>query len=296
MTASPDEAKGSTKPAPEVIVIIGVGGLGLATARRLGTGRHVMLADLPGRSLDFAVETLTATGHQFSVWPTDASDPAAVSSLADESTRQGPIRTIVNTAGVSPTQGEVADILRVNLYGMALVLDAFLASAQLGTVIVGIASQGGYRMPVSTETERLLAVTPTDKLLDLEVLNPARFTGAEAYAVTKRGVHVRFEAESRKWAARGGRAVTVSPGFSVTPQSMQELDGPNGVIIRGMMSRAHTRLGTPDDIAAAIDFLTSPAASFINGTDLRVDGGVIANERWSDPEKLGPYFPVREPF
>ncbi len=280
----------------EVVVVIGVGGLGLAAARRIGAGRHLVLADLPGRSLDDATDVLTASGHRFTVWPTDASDPSAVSALASEAVRHGPIRTIVHTAGISPTQGEPADILRVNLYGTALVLDAFLPTARRGTVIVCVASQGGYRIPVSTRTERLMAVTPTEQLLGLEALEPSRFNGAEAYGVAKRGVHVRVEAESIHWAARGGRAVTVSPGFCVTPQSLQELNGPiAGDIIRGMLERASTRLGTPDDIAAAIEFLAGPAASFVNGSDLRIDGGVIANERWRDPTRLGDYFPDREP-
>ena len=279
----------------DVVVVIGTGGLGLAAARRIGAGRHLVLADLPGPSLDHAAEVLGSTGHQFTVWPTDASDPTAVSSLASEAVEHGPIRTIVHTAGISPTQGEPADILRVNLFGTALVLDAFLLSAQRGTVIVCIASQGGYRVPVSTQTERLMAVTPTDQLLGLAALDPSTLNGAEAYAVAKRGVHVRVEAESIRWAARGARAVTVSPGFTVTPQSMQELHGPHRGVITGMLERASTRLGTPDDIAAAIEFLAGPSASLINGIDLRIDGGVIANERWRDPTKLGDYFLQREP-
>src|SRR5690349_10528105 len=97
----------------EVVVIIGVGGLGLATARRIGTGRHLVLADVPGKSLDHAAEVLEASGHQFTQWPTDQSDRAAVESLAAEASRIGPIRTIVDTAGISPAQGSPADILRV---------------------------------------------------------------------------------------------------------------------------------------------------------------------------------------
>ena len=279
----------------EVVVVIGVGGLGLAAARRIGAGRHLVLADLPGHSLDYAAEVLSGSGHQFTVWPTDASDPAAVSALAAEAARLGPLRTVVHTAGIAPTQGTAADVFRVNLYGPALVLDAFLPSVRRGTVIVCIASQGGYRLAVSAQTERLMAVTPTDQLLALEALEPSKFTPEHAYAVAKRGVHVRVEAESIRWAASGGRAVSVSPGFTITPQSVMELNGPNGDLIRGILGRANTRLGTPDDIAAAIAFLTGPEASFINGIDVRVDGGVIANERWRDPEKLGAYFPDRAP-
>jgi NAD(P)-dependent dehydrogenase (short-subunit alcohol dehydrogenase family) len=280
----------------EVVVINGVGGLGLAAARRLGAGRRVVLADLPGRSLDLAVEMLGACGHDFAICPTDVSDPTAVAALVAEAAKYGPIRTVVHTAGISPTQGSTADVLRVNLYGVALVLDAFLPVARRGTVIVCIASQGGYRQAVSAETERLMAITPTEKLLDIGALDPTNLTPVEAYAVSKRGVHVRVEAASIRYAARGARAVSVSPGFTVTPQSVHELGGPNGSVIRGMLRRANTRVGTPDDTAAAIEFLSSPAASWINGVDLRVDGGVISNERWKDPAGPGTYFPTRDPI
>ncbi len=281
----------------EVVVIIGSGGLGLAAARRIGSGRHIIVADLPGERLDFAAELLTSTGHQFTPWPTDSSDPAAVASLAAEAQRHGQIRTIVHTAGISPGQGSAADVLRVNLYGTALVLDAFLPTAEQGTVIICIASQGGYRNAVSAETERLLAHTPTEELLALEVLDPAKFTGEEAYAVSKRATHVRVAAHSIQWAARGARAVTVSPGFTITPQSLLEFNGPNGELIRNVvLARPGSRLGTPDDIAGVIEFLASPAGSFINGTDILADGGAIAYQRWSDPTGPGAYFSTRAPI
>ncbi len=276
---------------PEVVVVIGAGGLGLAAIRRIGFGRHIVVADLPGERLDYAVEVMRSAGHQFTPCPTDASDPVAMLSLASESSRLGRIRTIVDTAGISPLQGGSADIFRVNLYGMALALDAFRPAAQSGTVIVCIASQGGYRMPVSAETERLLALTPTEELLTLDVLNPDKFEPAEAYAIAKRGVHVRVAAQSVQWATRGARALSVSPGITVTPQSMLEFEGPNGETMRNVLARPGARFGTPDDIAAVIDFLASPAASFINGTDILVDGGAIAHQRWTD----GSYFVARRP-
>jgi len=283
-------------PALDVVVINGVGGLGLAVARRIGAGHRLVLADRSGHSLDHAAEALTAAGHQFVVCPTDVADPAAVSALVEQAATYGPIRTVVHTAGISPTQGESADVLRVNLYGVALVLDAFLSVAQSGTVVICIASQGGYRQAVSAATERLMAVTPTDQLLDIDALDPTNLTPAEAYSVSKRGVHLRVEAASIRYAAKGARAVSVSPGFTVTPQSLHELHGPNGDVIRGMLARANSRVGTPDDIAGAIQYLVSPSASWVNGVDLRVDGGLIANERWRDPAGPGAYFPMREPI
>lgn len=279
----------------DVVVVIGTGGLGVAAARRLGPGRHVVLADPAPDRLALAAATLTSSGHQFSTCPTDASDPASVQNLVDESVKNGAIRTIVHTAGISPTQGSAAEILRVNLYGTAVVLDAFLPAAQPGTVIVCVASQGGYRLAVTPETERLLAHTPTERLLELGALDPARLSEPEAYSLSKRGVHVRVARQSIKWASRGARALTISPGMTATPQSMHELNGPNGDVIRNLLQRSGSRMGTPDDIAAVVEFLASPAASLINGSDFLVDGGAIAYQRFGDPAGPGDYFFDREP-
>jgi len=279
----------------DVVVVIGTGGLGIAAARRIGPGCHVVLADPAADRLATAADTLASAGHEFTAVQTDASVSDSVRALVQTSAERGPIRTIVHTAGISPTQGGVADILRVNLYGTALVLDEFLPAAGRGTVIICVASQGGYRLTVTPRTERLLAHTPTEQLLDLEVLEPSSLTAPEAYSLSKRGVHVRVARHSIEWAKRGARAVTISPGMTATPQSLHELDGPNGEVIRNLLNRSGSRIGTPDDIAAAIEFLASPVASFINGSDFLVDGGAIAYQRFGDPAGPGDYFFTREP-
>lgn len=279
----------------DVVVVIGTGGLGIAAARRIGAGRHVVLADPSDRRLQIAAEVLASSGHRFTTCRTDAADPASVHALAVEALKHGPIQTIVHTGGISPTQGTAAEILRVNLYGTAVVLDTFLPFAQRGTVIICIASQGGYRLAVTPDTERLLAQTPTDRLLQLDALDAATLTEPEAYSLSKRGVHVRVARHSVQWAARGARAVTVSPGITATPQSLHELDGPHGDVIRDILKRSGSRMGTPDDIAAVIEFLASPAASLINGSDILVDGGAIAYQRFGDPAGPGDYFFTRKP-
>lgn len=285
----------STGVPRDVVVVIGSGALGVAAARRIGSGRHVVLADQAGDKLEQAAATLTDAGHEISSVATDASVAASVSALAAHAADRGPIRSIVHSAGISPTQGETADILRVNLYGTALVLDAFRPLAGPGCVIVCIASQGGYRLAVSPRTEALLAHTATADLLELDVLNPFAYSTSEAYALSKRGVHVRVAAQSSAWAARGGRAISVSPGITATPQLFNELNGPNGNVVREVLIGTGSRMGTPDDIAAVIEFVTSPMASFLNGTDILADGGAIAHQRFGDPHGPGSYFFTRPP-
>jgi NAD(P)-dependent dehydrogenase (short-subunit alcohol dehydrogenase family) len=280
----------------EVVVVIGAGGLGIAAARRLGMGHHVIVADLAGKPLDGAAEAMRAGGYIHTPMACDSSKREDIAAVIAKVQEIGPLRAVVHTAGLSPQQGSSADILRVNLYGMALVLDEFLTVAREGTVVVTLGSQGGYRQRVSPETERVIALTPTEELLQQPELDPSRFTGNEAYAVSKRGAHVRVQAMSWKYAAKGARTNTVSPGLTMTPQLRLELDGPNGELIRNVvLDRPGARFGTADDIASVIEFLCGPTGTVINGTDILADGGAIAYQRWGTGPTAGTYFSTREP-
>jgi NAD(P)-dependent dehydrogenase (short-subunit alcohol dehydrogenase family) len=161
--------------------------------------------------------------------------------------------------------------------GTARVLDAFEPHVQPGTVAVCIASMAGTMTTLPPDVLRLLATTPTDQLHALAVLDPATMSPGSAYGIAKRANHVRVQAASIPWGRRGGRVVSISPGVISTPMGQAELAGPFGDSMRSMIEMsASQRIGTPDDIAATVEFLTSPAASFITGTDLLVDGGAIA--------------------
>lgn len=261
----------------EVIVITGTGGMGMAIARRIGAGRTVVLADFDRRALDAAATVLTGEGHDIVAVEADVSDRTSVEALAAAAAAAGPIRAVVHTAGVSPAQADSSRIVAVDVVGTAHVLDVFEAHVVPGTVAVCIASMAGAMAPLPAEVEHALGVTPTAELAALPVLDPSRLDPGSAYAVAKRANHCRVRAASVPWGARGGRVVSISPGVISTPMGQQELASEVGDIMRHMVSISATkRLGTPDDIAAAVEFLISPQASFITGTDLLVDGGVVA--------------------
>lgn len=264
----------------EVLVVTGMGSMGEAIARRLGSAYSVVLADLDDARLTDAEASLRRDGYAVHAVRTDISSVADVAALAEAASSLGGIRCVVHTAGVSPVQASSEQIIAVDLIGTARLLDAFEPYVGPGTVAVCIASMAGKLMPVPPETLQLLAVTPTDELHELPVLDPGTLDPGIAYAIAKRGTQVRVEAASVTWGRRGGRVVSISPGIIATAQGMEELAGPSGDAMRAMIEMsACRRLGTPADIAAAVEFLVSPAASLITGTDLLVDGGIVAAVR-----------------
>jgi NAD(P)-dependent dehydrogenase (short-subunit alcohol dehydrogenase family) len=264
-----------------VVVVTGVGGMGEAVARRLAPGRCVVLADVDAGALGDVAERLSACGHDVRSVRVDVSSHDDVTALAETASALGTIRAVVHTAGVSPVQATPQQIVDVDVIGTARVLDAFEPHVEPGTVAVCIASMAGTMTAMEPGDLEKLATTPTEQLSALTILDPATLDSASAYGVAKRANQARVEAASVTWGRRGGRVVSLSPGIIATPMGRAELDGPFGDIMRGMIEQSGTkRLGTADDIAAIVEFVVSPGASFITGTDLLADGGVVAALRY----------------
>jgi NAD(P)-dependent dehydrogenase (short-subunit alcohol dehydrogenase family) len=265
--------------ANEVLVVIGVGGMGQAIARRQGSGKTVLLADSNKQALESVAGTLTIDGYTVHTLVVDVSSAVSVDCLARRATELGLITQLVHTAGLSPTQASAQAVLRVDLLGVALVLEAFGEIIASGGAGVVIASMAGHLFPALTvEQEHALAHAPARELLEVPHVNPDTVTDSTlAYGLAKQANHINVRAASVSWGRRGARINSISPGTIATPMGHLELDSPMGEGIRGLVaSSAAGRLGTPDEIAAAAAFLLGPEASFITGVDLLVDGGVVA--------------------
>jgi NAD(P)-dependent dehydrogenase (short-subunit alcohol dehydrogenase family) len=263
----------------DVIVIIGAGQIGQAIARRVGAGKHVLLADLRPDNANAAAEVLANAGYEVSVATVDASSRDAVHALVKTATGIGNITGLIHSAGVSPTQASPATILKVDLYGTALVLEEFGNVIARGGAGVVIASQSGHRLATLTvEQNKALAMTPVEELLGLAFLQPDKVTDSlHAYQISKRANSLRVMAEAVRWGKRGARLNAISPGIIITPLAKNELTGPRGAGYRRMIEVSPAgRAGTPDEVGTVGALLMGPDGGFITGSDFLMDGGVTA--------------------
>ncbi len=270
----------SGKPPKEVIVAIGPGQIGQAIARRVAFGKHVLLADQRQANAQVAADVLANAGYDVTVATVDVSSRENVQGLVETAKGLGRITGLIHAAGVSPSQASVETILRVDLYGTALVLEQFGNVIEPGGSGVVIASQSGHRLPaLSAEQNKALAMTPVEDLLGLPFLQPDKVTDTlHAYQLSKRGNSLRVAAEAVRWGKRGARINTISPGIIMTPLAKDELTGPRGEGYRRMISLSPAgRAGTPDEVAGVAALLMGPDGGFITGSDFLMDGGVTAS-------------------
>jgi len=262
-----------------VIVVIGAGSIGQAIARRVSAGKHVLLADLRQENADTAAKVLSEAGFEVSTTVVDVSSRVSVHALTETAIAIGKVHGLIHAAGVSPSQASPATILKVDLYGTALVLEEFGNVIESGGSGVVIASQSGHRLPgLTPEQNKALATTPVEELLSLLFLQPGQVKDSlHAYQLSKRGNSLRVMAEAVRWGKRGARINTISPGIIITPLAKDELSGPRGDGYRRMIeASAVGRAGTPDEVGAVGALLMGHDGAFITGSDFLMDGGVTA--------------------
>ena len=268
-----------------VIVVIGAGSIGQAIARRVGAGKHILLADLKKENSEAAAKVLNDAGFVVSTAIVDVSSRASVHALVETATAIGGVTGLIHAAGVSPSQASPFTIFHVDLYGTALVLEEFGNVIEGGGSGVVIASQSGHRLPSLTpEQDKALATTPTEELLSLPFLqSDAVDNSLFAYQLSKRGNSLRVKAEAVRWGKRGARINTISPGIIMTPLANDELSGPRGEGYKNMISKSVAgRAGTPDEVGTVGALLMGADGAFITGSDFLMDGGVTSAYWYGD--------------
>jgi NAD(P)-dependent dehydrogenase (short-subunit alcohol dehydrogenase family) len=266
----------------DVVVVIGSGGIGLAIAKRQGFGKTVLLADFNDAVLEGAAKTMRDASYAVETQKVDVASRDSVRALAEKAASLGPVTQVINTAGLSPNMAPVAKILEVDLYGTAVVFEEFGKVIAPGGAGIVISSMAGHMMRQLPEgDEKALAQTPADELLALPCLQDDAIPNTlVAYMVAKRANFLRVQAEAINWGARGARVNAISPGIIVTPLGRHELESEIGDIFRAMVEASPSkRMAPPEEIAEAAAFLLGATAGFITGSDLLIDGGVIAAMR-----------------
>lgn len=276
--------------AKNVMILTGAGQIGMAIARRMGYGKKIVIGDKKGENAREVARILNNAGFDAEPVEMDLSSRTSIRNLIDRAQSYGEITMLVNAAGVSPSQAPVEAILKVDLYGTAVLLEEVGKVIGEGGAGVTISSQSGHRMPALTPQEdRLLACTPAEELLGLPLLRAENIRDTlHAYQLAKRCNEKRVMAESVKWGERGARLNSISPGIVVTPLAMDEFNGPRGDFYKNMFARCPAgRPGTADEIANVAELLMSDRGAFITGADFLVDGGATASYFYGplQPEK-----------
>ncbi len=269
----------------DVIVVLGAGSIGQAIVRRVGAGKHLLLADIRQENAEAAAKVLFDAGFTVSTAMVDVSSRPSVQALVEAATKLGQVFGVIHAAGVSPSQAPPETILKVDLYGTALVLEEFGNVIARGGSGVVIASQSGHRLPpLTVEQNAFLATTPVDDLLSLPMLQADQIKDSlHAYQISKRGNSLRVMAEAVRWGKRGARVNTISPGIIITPLANDELKGPRGPGYRRMLEvSAAGRAGTPDEVGTVGALLMGTEGAFITGSDFLMDGGVTAAYWYGD--------------
>lgn len=262
------------------VIWIGAGQIGLAIVRRIASGKKIIIGDKNIVNAQAAAEVLNNTGFDAVAMEADLSSRDSILSLISEAHEYGNIHHLVNSAGVSPSQASIETILKVDLYGTAVLLEEVGKVIAQGGAGVTISSQSGHRMPALTlEEDRLLATTPTEELLSLEMLRPENIRDTlHAYQMTKRCNVKRVMSEAVKWGERGARINSISPGIIVTPLAIDEFNGPRGDFYKNMFAKCPAgRPGTADEVAHVAELLLDDKAAFITGSDFLIDGGATAS-------------------
>lgn len=264
----------------DVMIVTGAGQISMAIARRMGYGKKIVMGDKNMDNAKAIAEVMNNAGFDVEPFEMDLSSRESIKALIAKAQEYGEIKMLVNGAGVSPSQAPIEAILKVDLYGTAVLLEEVGKVIAEGGVGVTISSQSGWRMPqLTTEEDAALATTPTEELLSLEILQPENIKDTlHAYQMAKRCNEKRVMAQSVEWGKRGARLNDIAPGIIVTPLAVDEFNGPRGDFYKNMFAKCPAgRPGTADEVANVAELLMSDKGAFITGSTFLIDGGATSS-------------------
>ena len=264
----------------EVMLVTGAGQISMAIARRLGYGRKIILGDKKIENANAIAKIMNEAGYDVILFEMDLSSRESILAIIAEAQKYGEINYMVNGAGVSPSQAPIEAILKVDLYGTAVLLEEVGKVIAEGGCGVTISSQSGWRMPqLTAEQDRQLATMPTEEVLSSEILQPVNIRDTlHAYQLAKRCNEKRVMYECVKWGERGARLNAIAPGIIVTPLAIDEFNGPRGDFYKNMFAKCPVgRPAAADEVANVAELLMSDKGAFITGSTFLMDGGATSS-------------------
>ena len=266
---------GSERPDWPAAVIVGAGGLGMATARRLGLSHRLIVADRDADHVERQCAALVEAGYDAVAARCDVTRGDDVAALAALAAERGGVRTLAHVVGLSPAAKDFGKIIAVNLIGAQRMADAFVDVLEPGGAGVFISSSAAHMQAPSEAAAPLLDDPLRADLIDAlaAALGPDADAN-RAYPLSKAGVNRMCRRLAPQWGRRGLRIVSLSPGLIATPQgaeSYKHSPGKMALFEAVPLGRECSML----EIAGVVAFLASDQASYITGTDILVDGGLI---------------------
>ena len=264
----------------DVIALLGAGSMGAAIVRRIAAGRKILLGDFSEKNLEQVSHDLQYSGYDTETCVVNALDKASVEVFAEKAASLGNVKYFIDTAGASPSQASPEHILKLDMVGTGYAVDAFGKVMAAGGAGLIISSQTGYMLRLPDEVELEILRTPTDELMNIAYIKETATRSGTAYMIAKRINHLQAQkAAATTWKERRARINTISPGIIVTPLAYDEFKAAGDNYQVMIDASAAMRTASSDEIAEAAAFLLGEHASFITGTDLLIDGGVIASIR-----------------
>lgn len=263
-----------------VMLWAGAGQIGMAIARRTGFGKKIIVGDKSKANAKAVAKIMNEAGFDVVPMEMDLSSRESIKDMIAEGKKYGEIKDMIIAAGVSPSQASIETILKVDLYGSAVMMEEVGKVIAAGGNGIMISSQSGFRMPSLTlEEDKLLATMPTEELLHLDILRPENIRDTlHAYQLAKRCNEKRVMAQAVVWGKRGARINDIAPGIIVTPLALDEFNGPRGNFYKNMFANCPAgRPGTADEVANVAELLMSERGAFITGSTILIDGGATAS-------------------
>ena len=269
----------------DVMLLVGAGQIGMAIARRMGYNKKIVIGDKNIDNMKVIADIMINAGFDVSCKEIDLASRESIVDFIKEGQKYGEIDMLINGAGVSPSQASIKTILKVDLYGTAVLLEEVGKVIKAGGRGVTISSQSGHRMEaLGAKIDEQLAITPTEELLSLDVLQEENIRDTlHAYQMAKRCNVKRVMAQAVSWGKRKARINSISPGIVVTPLAIDEFNGIRGDFYKNMFAKSPAgRPATADEVANVAELLLSEKGAFITGADFLIDGGATASYFYGD--------------